>query len=170
MSNLSKLANCRRSNSGFRQNLLSLAFDGKTTFRGQYGGQMTQLMECSSDIKRMSAYGYARLVGYTPKYELETDILKSYDVKEGRQFTLILRKGHKWSDGEPFTTEDFRYFWEDMISNKELTPEGPPREMVVAGKAPKVDIIDAQTIRYTWDAPNPFFPAGDRGGFTIHDI
>lgn len=136
---------------------LIVTFDGKTTTAGRHGGMMTQLMERSSDIKRMSAYGYARLVGYTPKYEVVPDILKSVDVKEGREFTFVLRKGHKWSDGAPFTTEDFRYWWEDMVTNKELTPEGPPKEMRVDGKPAKVEVIDKETIRYTWEGPNPFF-------------
>ena len=131
--------------------------DGPGQEIGRHGGLMTQLMERSSDIRRMSAYGYARLVGYTPAYKLEADILKSFDVKDERAFTLTLRMGHRWSDGEPFSTEDFRYFWEDMVLNKEISPDGPPKEMMVDGRPPKVEVIDPVTIRYTWDAPNPFF-------------
>ncbi len=44
----------------------------------------------------MVVYGYARLVGYDPKYRLKADILKSFEVEEGRRFTLHLRKGHRW--------------------------------------------------------------------------
>ncbi len=124
---------------------------------GRHGGLMTSLMERAGDIRRMSAYGYARLVGYVPGYQIEADILKSFDVKDGREFTLVLRRGHRWSDGHPFTTEDLRYFWEDMASNKELSPDGPPKEMLVGGQPPKVEIIDDVTIRYSWDAPNSFF-------------
>lgn len=124
---------------------------------GRYGGTLRQLMEGVKDVKRMSAFGYARLVGYNEKYELVPNILKSYRVKEGREFTFVLRRGHRWSDGHPFTTEDFRYFWEDMALNKELSPEGPPREMLVDGELPKVEIIDEVTIRYIWEKPNPYF-------------
>jgi peptide/nickel transport system substrate-binding protein len=134
-----------------------VTFDGTTRVIGRHGGMITQLMERSSDIKRMSAFGYTRLVGYTPDYRLQADILKSYEVKEGREFTFVLRKGHRWSDGQPFTTEDFRYFWEDMVLNKEMSPEGAPMEMQVRGQPPKVEIIDKETIRFTWDRPNPFF-------------
>jgi peptide/nickel transport system substrate-binding protein len=136
---------------------LVVTFDGKIKTPGRHGGIITQLMERAPDIKRMSAYGYARLVGYTPTYEIEADIVKSFEVKEGREFTFVLRRGHKWSDGAPFTTEDFRYYWEDMASNKELNPDGPPKEMLVDGRPPKVEIVDKETIRYSWDAPNPFF-------------
>ncbi len=131
--------------------------DGPGQAIGRHGGLLTQLMERSSDIKRMSSFGYARLVGYRPDYTLEADILKSYDVKDGREFTFTLRRGHRWSDGQPFTTADFRYFWEDMASNKEISPDGPPKEMLVNGRPPTVEVIDEVTIKYTWDAPNPFF-------------
>ena len=40
-------------------------------------------------------------------------------------FTFHLRQGHSWSDGQPFTTEDFRYCWEDVANNKELSPDRP---------------------------------------------
>ena len=52
--------------------------------------------------------------------------------------------------GQPFTTEDFRFFWEDVANNKELSPSGPSVELLVDGEPPKVDIIDERTIRYTW--------------------
>jgi peptide/nickel transport system substrate-binding protein len=62
----------------------------------------------------MVVYGYARLVGYNEDLELVPDILKDVEVEDGRIFTFHLREGHKWSDGEPFTSEDFRYWWENV--------------------------------------------------------
>ncbi len=44
--------------------------------------------------------------------------------EDDRIFTFRLREGHRWSDGQPFTTEDFRYYWEDVAHNKELSPAG----------------------------------------------
>jgi len=112
------------------------------------------------DIRYMVVYGYARLVGYDETFTLRPDILKDVDVEEGRIFTLHLRKGHKWSDGEPFTAEDFRYWWEDVANNPELAPGGPPELMLVDGRKPVFEVIDETTVRYTWPAPNPrFLPA-----------
>jgi peptide/nickel transport system substrate-binding protein len=70
---------------------------------------------------------------------------------------MKLRKGHRWSDGQPFTTDDFRYFWDDVANNKELSPTGPPSDLLVNGEAPKVEILDKQTVRYSWSKPNPDF-------------
>ena len=124
---------------------------------GKPGGQMNMLVAGVRDTRLMTIYSYTRLIIYDDKFTLHPDILESYEVKEGREFTLKLRAGHKWSDGHPFTTEDFRYFWEDIANNKDLSPAGPPVELTVDGKPPKVDIIDERTIRYTGDKPNPYF-------------
>src|SRR3546814_15404984 len=70
-------------------------------------------------------YGYARLVGYDEKLAIVADILEWLEVEDGRIFTMKLREGHRWSDGAPFTAEDFRYFWEDIANNEELSPVGP---------------------------------------------
>ena len=62
-------------------------------------------------------------------------------MEEGRIFTFKLRDGHKWSDGEPFTSEAFRYFWEDVANNEELMPTGVPttlhgRRQAAEGRIP----------------------------------
>lgn len=124
---------------------------------GQHGGQLRLLMGKQKDIRQMVIYGYARLVGYTPELELQADILQSYDVVDDRIFTLHLRKGHRWSDGHPFTSEDFRYYWEDIASNPELSKSGPPRALLVDGEPPRVEFPDAYTVRYSWKSPNPYF-------------
>ena len=124
---------------------------------GVHGGEMRLLMGKQKDIRQMTIYGYARLVGYTPDLQLEADILKSYEVKEGRIFTLHLRKGHRWSDGVPFTSEDFRYYWEDVANDPELSKGGPPKKLLIDGEAPRLEILDSHTVRYSWSKPNPFF-------------
>jgi peptide/nickel transport system substrate-binding protein len=132
-------------------------FDGTGKTIGKPGGELRMLVGRPKDTRLMVVYGYARLVGYDENLELVPDILKDVKVEDGRIFTLHLRKGHKWSDGEPFTSEDFRYWWEDVANNEALSPVGPPVELFVDGKPPTVEIIDELTVRYSWDKPNPFF-------------
>ena len=115
------------------------------------------LVASARDTRLMTIYSYTRLIIHDPKFKLRPDILESYEEKDGREFTFKLRAGHKWSDGEPFTTEDFRFFWEDVANNKELSSSGPSVELLVDGKPPKVEIIDPLTIKYTWEKPNPYF-------------
>jgi peptide/nickel transport system substrate-binding protein len=127
---------------------------------GKPGGELVTLVGQPKDTRLAVVYGYARLVGYTPELDLEPDILKSVDVEDGRTFTLHLRKGHKWSDGAPFTAEDFRYWWEDVANNEALSPTGPPAQLFVDGAPPEVTFPDELTVRYSWPKPNPsFLPA-----------
>ena len=134
--------------------VVSLAGD-KTT--GVHGGELRMLMGKQKDIRQLVIYGYARLVGYNEALELQPDLLRDYEVVDGRVFTLHLRKGHRWSDGHPFTSEDFRYYWEDVANNPELSKSGPPRILLVDGQPPTVEYPDAHTVRYSWHAPNPYF-------------
>jgi peptide/nickel transport system substrate-binding protein len=127
---------------------------------GEYGGDLRILMSGAKDVRMMVVYGYARLVGYDRDYKIVPDILERFEVEEGRIFTFHLRPGHRWSDGKPFTADDFRYFWEDVANNPELSPTGIPTELMVEGEAPSFEVIDPVTVRYSWSKPNPtFLPA-----------
>jgi peptide/nickel transport system substrate-binding protein len=124
---------------------------------GRPGGDLRVLMAGPKDTRLMVVYGYARLVGYTPDLKFAADIAKSVDIDEDRIFTFHLRDGHKWSDGEPFTAEDFRYWYEDVALNPELAPSGLVRELLSQGEKPLVEFLDPLTVRYSWTHPNPLF-------------
>ncbi|KJX87239.1 Periplasmic alpha-galactoside-binding protein [Agrobacterium tumefaciens] len=126
---------------------------------GKHGGSVRMLIGGQRDIRLMPISNYARLVGYDEKFELHPDILESYEVQEERIFTFKLREGHKWSDGSDFTSEDFRYFWEDVALNKEIHKGGPPIELLVNNNPPLIEVVDRLTVRYTWEGPNPDFLA-----------
>lgn len=137
--------------------IVDLAAKGRIP--GQHGGKLHTLIAKSKNIRYMVVWGYARLVGYDEDYALSPDILKDVTVEDDRVFTFTLREGHRWSDGHPFTTEDFRYWWEDVANNPELSPSGPPSLMLVDEKPPVVTILSETQIRYAWQGRNPDFLA-----------
>lgn len=146
--------------------VVDLAARGRSL--GTPGGTIVTLVARARDIRYLTAYAYTRLVGYTETLELKPDVLASVDNDADKVFTFHLREGHRWSDGHPFTAEDFRYFWEDVAQAKELSPSGAPEFMLMGGKPPRFEVLDERTIRYTWDTPNPrFLPqlAGPRDPF-----
>jgi peptide/nickel transport system substrate-binding protein len=124
---------------------------------GHYGGDLRTLVAKPRDLRYLTVNGYTRLVGYDENLNLKPDVLEKVDNEGDRVFTFTLREGHRWSDGAPFTTEDFRYYWEDVANNPALSPSGPPEFLMVDGKKPKVEVIDERHIRYSWDGPNPRF-------------
>jgi peptide/nickel transport system substrate-binding protein len=124
---------------------------------GKPGGELRMLIGRERDTRFFNTYGYSHLISFTPALELVPDILASYEVEEGRIFTLRLRKGHKWSDGQPFTAEDIRFFWDDVENNEDLTFSGPDIRLLVDGEKPLVEMVDELTIRWSWSKPNRFF-------------
>ncbi len=136
---------------------LVVKFDGEQRAGATHGGTLNTLIGRARDVRMLVVYGYARLVGYDRKFAIVADIVESFEVREGRIFTFRLRKGHRWSDGAPFTTEDFRYYWEDVANNRELNPTGPPRDLLVDGEPPVFEVVDETTVRYSWSKPNPDF-------------
>lgn len=135
---------------------------------GRHGGTLRLLMGRSKDVRMVNVYGYSRLVGYNRRFELEPDIAEKISVHENRQFTIELRSGHRWSDGHEFTSEDFRYWWQDVVLDKELTPFGPPGVMRVDGKLPRFEVLDKHTVRYTWHKSNPFFLSALAGSRALY--
>jgi peptide/nickel transport system substrate-binding protein len=91
---------------------------------GVYGGTVRTIIGSAKDIRYMTVYGYSRLVGYDTRLQFQPDILMGFTSENDAVFTFYLREGHRWSDGSPFTADDFRYWWEDVILNKDLTPGG----------------------------------------------
>ncbi len=91
-------------------------------------------------------------------------VAKGYEISaDGKVTTLHLRKGMKWSDGAPFTADDFVFWYEDMYLNKEIVP-GPIADMSAGGKPGKLVKVDETTVQFVFENPYFLFPsmlAGD---------
>ena len=76
----------------------------------------------------------------------------------GRTWLLQLRRGMKWSDGKPFTADDFVFWFEDVYRNKDLIPT-PSAAMAINGKQGTIEKADTYTVRYKF--PEPYFMLPD---------
>ncbi|QBF30678.1 ABC transporter substrate-binding protein [Thalassococcus sp. S3] len=135
--------------------IVELEAKGRTL--GIPGGTVRTMVSRSKDIRQMVVYGYARLVGYDHEYNLVPDLLAAVEKIDERKFIFRLRPGHKWSDGHPFTSADFEYWWVHVANNEELSPSGPSELMRVDGQMPEVTFPDEHTVIFEWQAPNPYF-------------
>jgi peptide/nickel transport system substrate-binding protein len=87
------------------------------------------------------------------------NIAKSLEMQEGGRVWLVhLRRGMKWSDGKPFTADDFVFWFEDIYSNKDLMPT-PSAAMAINGKQGAIEKVDATTVRFKF--PEPYFMLPD---------
>jgi peptide/nickel transport system substrate-binding protein len=128
---------------------------------GVYGGEIRMIhndpvwMVSNYDLntERMLQYSDVDLKTIVP------NTLESYEMSaDGREWTFRMRKGMKWSDGMPITTEDIRFWWEDMRTYPELSA-APAWQFRFGGENMKVDIIDDFTFKFTFKAPFGNFAA-----------
>jgi peptide/nickel transport system substrate-binding protein len=124
---------------------------------GKHGGTWRMIAGGASDTRFAVVYGYARLIGHDASFQLRPDIAERVEVEGDRRFTFHLRPGHRWSDGHPFTADDFRYVWEDVFGNSRLRPSGVPVDLLVDGERPIFEVLSPTAVRYTWSKPNPTF-------------
>jgi peptide/nickel transport system substrate-binding protein len=90
-------------------------------------------------------------------------VAESFEVSDGgKTFTFHLRPGTKWSDGEPVTTEDVQFVYEDILMNERITPTFPAfmKTGNTAGGDPlTVEIVDNYTFNVKFTEPYEGFPA-----------
>jgi len=130
---------------------------------GQYGGTLTTIRPAPERYIDTSFYNNETLLDYPLKLILprvyKGNVLESCEVNEDATvFTLHLRKGMKWSDGYPLTSEDFLFRYEDVLLNDKLTPI-KPLNLMAGGELMKLEAIDDYTIRITFSEPYGGFPS-----------
>jgi peptide/nickel transport system substrate-binding protein len=131
-----------------------------------HGDELRMLIGTLKDTKLAFVYGYARLVAFDRDYRLVPDIAERIEVADGgRSFTFHLRKGHRWSDGAPFTSADFAYWWNHVANDPDLSPGGPPAALRVEGEMPRVSWPDPWTVRFRWSQPNNLFLPDQAGAY-----
>lgn len=78
------------------------------------------------------------------------NVLESWEVTpDGKTWSFKMRKGMKWSDGEPMTTEDVRFWWEDHQADTDIN-SAPWWQFRFGGENMKVDIIDDFSFSFTF--------------------
>src|SRR5580658_7775239 len=84
--------------------------------------------------------------------KIEPALAKSWMVsRDGKQYTLHLRHGLQFSDGQPFTADDVVFTFQVYLDEKIHSPQ---RDLlVVAGKPIEVNKLDDYTVRFDLAAP-----------------
>ncbi len=142
---------------------------------GKYGGTWRRAFLGVSD-----AWGPTKCLDrawgwFDKNLNLQPRLLESWSVSpDGKEWTIKLRQGLKWSDGNAeYTTDDIEFWYKYEIQNKKLvgawsiSPWQDPDKTLV-----KYETVDKYTAKFTYTKPKPMFIAnmtrgGTGGGSTI---
>lgn len=111
---------------------------------GRYGGEIS--------VSALGASGFVNITGTTvlrsPGQTTEVsapNVLSAFEHNDDYTvFTMTLREGIKWSDGEPLTTEDVRFTMEDIYGNPEANRPAPSWLYTQGSPAKGLGQIDVQ--------------------------
>ena len=124
---------------------------------GKYGGVFDMISNnTEAGTSDMLSVRHVNLVRYSDDLTtIVPNIAKSWSWnKDFTQLTFKLRKGHKWSDGAPFTADDVVFWYHNLNMDKNIFEK--PKSFMLAGEKPwKVEALDPQTVRFTTAAPYP---------------
>ncbi len=126
---------------------------------GQYGGVWRRGFLGPSDFNNYHRIVYDALVRFSPDgTKIEPKLASKVEPsKDYTGWTVMLRKGAKWSDGSPFTADDIMFWYNDVLLNKDLTPALPTWMKNRDGSSVTVEKVDDITVRWVYKDPNTTF-------------
>lgn len=126
---------------------------------GKYGGTWLRAAISEGDMdviaNRLSG---AYLVRWSPLgYPIKPHVAKAVEPSEDyKTWTVKLRKGLRWSDGQPYTADDIMYWWNAEV-NHPMLRETPPWFMRVEDTYGRVERVGPYEVRFVFDKPYPLF-------------
>jgi peptide/nickel transport system substrate-binding protein len=126
---------------------------------GKYGGTLRTTILANGDQYNLTrTIANELLVRWDPQWKkVMPSLAEEFKASDdATTYTFKLRKGLKWSDGQPFTVDDIMFWYEDVFMNNALSPAKNPT-FTVAGKPVKVTKIDDQTVEFKFESPYGLF-------------
>jgi peptide/nickel transport system substrate-binding protein len=135
--------------------------------KGKYGGVMRSVGN-AKDLFIWSPVKYGGGIQGTP-LRLAPDlrswvpnVLKNVEMsKDAKTLTATMRKGMKWSDGQPHTADDWVFWYENILADDDVHSAltGPIRQVFTFnGQLIKLSKIDEYSFKIDFPGPNPSFP------------
>ncbi|MBX3051331.1 MAG: ABC transporter substrate-binding protein [Caldilineaceae bacterium] len=125
---------------------------------GKYGGTLVASIDGQRPVAADVNYFLIEpLTVHNPQEEIVPNVASGWEWNDDyTQLTLTLRKGIKWSDGVPFTSEDIMFWWNDLVLNTELTPT-PHALLSRDGVLAELVALDDFTVQFTFSKAYALF-------------
>ena len=123
---------------------------------GEYGGTWHRGWRGPADFHCYGRINYEPMLRWPrdPQDPVQPGLAEAWEWNaDGTELTLYLRKGLKWSDGEPFTVDDIIFWWEDIENDPNIT-QAIHAEWVVNGEPMTLERVDDTTITLKFAGPN----------------
>ena len=125
---------------------------------GRYGGTWRRAFTGPADIQNADRLEHDHLIYFDlDGRTIVPHIARTWEESaDGRTFTFHLRPGMKWSDGAPFTADDFLFAYEDVMLRDDLCPSKPTWLRTKSGLG-RIEKVDQFTVRIEFLDPNRVF-------------
>lgn len=127
---------------------------------GSHGGTWNNALVGGGSLVMLVRYqGYEPQVRFNPEWtEVIPNVAEEVSVNDDATvYSFTLREGMKWSDGEPYTTEDVRFWFEDMFQDPDIAATRAQSYWSADGTVAALDIVDETHFRVVFETPNGFF-------------
>lgn len=124
---------------------------------GEYGGELNVLSNATeAGTSDFLSVRHVSLMRYSDDLQtIVPNVAKSWDWNDDfTQLTIKLREGHKWSDGEPFTSADIVFYHDNLMLDENIS-ETPKDYITVAGEPMTIEAPDDTTVIFNLPAPKP---------------
>ncbi len=125
---------------------------------GQYGGTWRRAWLGPSDSYGIWRLRHEKLLNWSiDSSHVIPNVAESWEINDDATvFTIHLREGLKWSDGEPFTADDMIFWYQDVQLNEELTPVKHTR-MMLGSDFGVMEKVDDYTVTITFPSSYGLF-------------
>ena len=126
---------------------------------GRHGGTYNVIASSTDSVRWMEFhYSGGGLVRWSPLgYPIVPHFARDWEISEDRRvYTFHLRKGVRWSDGQPFTSRDILYWWEQEQTDADIIA-APVDAMIIRGETGRVEAPDDHTVKFIFAHPNGIF-------------
>lgn len=133
---------------------------------GTYGGEWRlALFGYADGLLIYRSIGYEPLIRWDPSWRrLVPNVAQAYEVNAtATEFVFHIRPGLRWSDGEKFTADDVRFWFDDVLMVPDLIDD-PPNWLPADRSGIHLMVDDPLTIRFVFDRPNSLFLASLAAG------
>lgn len=124
---------------------------------GTHGGTLDALSNATeAGTSDFLSLRHVNLVRYADDLQtIVPNVASSWEWNDDfTRLGMTLREGHRWSDGAPFTSEDVR-FWLENLSLDPKVRENPADYVLAGGEPIQIEIASPTELTFVLAAPKP---------------